>query len=239
MTDTHTPQEISVTPASIVRKLWIAMILLVLASVFGQVSTYVFGHGSLLGLVRLFNVDRENNIPTFFSAFLFILAALLILSVVKLEKKQKPRLTFFWLTLCLGFFYIAYDELFPIHEGWKAPDLGAFGQGLSNSNPFKWVVPAALIVLVLSILFIKFFLRLPAKTRLTFFLAGFLYLLGSILSEFVGGLYLESHGGANLTYSLITTVEESLEMSGIILFIQGLLGYMAEKHLRLKFTRFE
>ena len=43
----------------------------------------------------------------------------------------------------------------------------------------------------------------------------------------LGGYYYELHAGENLTYSLITTLEESLEMLGLILFIRALLDYLS------------
>ena len=46
---------------------------------------------------------------------------------------------------------------------------------------------------------------------------------GAIGVELIGGRYLELHGVENLTYAMITTVEESLEMAGVIIFIWALL----------------
>ena len=43
----------------------------------------------------------------------------------------------------------------------------------------------------------------------------------------LGGHYYELHGRENLSYSMITTLEESLEMLGLILFIRALLDYLS------------
>ena len=45
--------------------------------------------------------------------------------------------------------------------------------------------------------------------------------------ELPGAYYSELYGRENLTYSLITTLEESLEMLGLILFIRALLDYLS------------
>lgn len=54
--------------------------------------------------------------------------------------------------------------------------------------------------------------------------------------ELVGGHYAELHGSDNLTYHLIATLEESLEMAGVITFIWALLVYIADHYgdLRLR-----
>jgi hypothetical protein len=43
------------------------------------------------------------------------------------------------------------------------------------------------------------------------------------------------HGLKNLTYVMLTTVEESLEMAGVIVFIWGLLVYLADNHKEVQF----
>lgn len=50
----------------VTRALGAAAALLLLAGIGGQVSAFFLGHESLKGLVRLFDLDAEMNIPTFF-----------------------------------------------------------------------------------------------------------------------------------------------------------------------------
>jgi hypothetical protein len=61
---------------------------------------------------------------------------------------------------------------------------------------------------------------------------------GGIGCELIGGWFAELHGTANLTYATITTVEESLEMAGVIIFIWALLVYIADNYKEVRF-RFE
>jgi hypothetical protein len=54
--------------------------------------------------------------------------------------------------------------------------------------------------------------------------------------ELIGGDYWDTHGGkVTLGYILIATVEEALEMAGVILFIYGLLTYLADKYSEVRF----
>ena len=133
-----------------------------------------------------------------------------------------------WAVLAFWFLGVAYDEAFRVHELLIVP----FRQLLGNSNLgifyFAWVIPGFALILALALFFLKFLLRLPASTRTKFILAAALYIGGSLGLELVGGSYAEVHGLENLTYNLIATVEESLELSGLILFIYALLTYITD-----------
>ena len=54
--------------------------------------------------------------------------------------------------------------------------------------------------------------------------------MGAIGFELIGGLQADVHGSKNLTYALITTTEELLEMLGIALFI-----YALNQHINVRF----
>jgi hypothetical protein len=60
-------------------------------------------------------------------------------------------------------------------------------------------------------------------------ISGFVYVLGAIGFEMVGGWYFEAHNDKpDLVYELITMVEESLEMIGLVTFIYALMVYITE-----------
>jgi hypothetical protein len=71
--------------------------------------------------------------------------------------------------------------------------------------------------------------------------AATLLIGGAIGIELVGGRYAELHGSEHLTYSMIVTLEESLEMAGVIVFIYALLKYIADnyKEVQFRFDDFE
>jgi hypothetical protein len=95
---------------------------------------------------------------------------------------------------------------------------------------FAWVIPYALAVLVIGVLYLRFVWSLAARTRALFICAGSVYLAGALGFESVGGWYFSLHGEIeDLTYSLLVAAEEFLEMSGIILFIYALLDYLRDQ----------
>jgi hypothetical protein len=227
--------QVSLNPSSIARGLGAVAFLLVLASTGGQLTAYLTGHMRVYGLVRLFNVDAEQNIPTFFSTLLLLFAALLLAVITILKRKQTASYVTHWAILSFGFLFMATDEACSFHEQLVAPVRKLLGGGNLGVFYYAWVIPGIALVLVLALFFIKFLLHLPVKTRLTFLMAAILYLGGAIGCDLIEGRYAELHGAHNLTFNMIATVEEGLEMAGAILFIWALLVYIADNYQEVRF----
>ena len=200
--------------------------MLVAASVAGQVMKYIFGHPTVYGLVPMFNVSHEQNIPTLFSVLLLITCSILLSLIFYLHRKQDAKLKMYWAILAIGFAYMAIDEFTELHENIGflfKPLIGSYSHGFLY---YSWVMPAMALMVFLAIFYTKFLFMLPKTTRINFIIAAIIYLTGLIGIEMPGGHYYELHGRENLSYSMITTLEESLEMLGLILFIRALLNYL-------------
>ncbi len=228
---------IRLNPSVVARALGVVAFFLVLASVGGQLSKYLLGHGHVYGLVKLFYVDMEKNIPTAFSVFLLLCATLLLAFITLLKNNQKDRDVIRWAILTFGFIFMALDEAWSVHEALVKPMRGLLGGGQFGIFYFAWVIPAIAFVGVIGLFFVGFLMRLSAKARRNFLISAAVYLGGAVGFELIGGHYVELHGYESLTYSMLATIEESLEMAGSILFIYALLEYLADnyKEVRLQF----
>lgn len=224
---TNKPNQVILTSSKLIRSLSFIALLLILASIGGQISKYLLGHGYLFGLVQFLNVDKEQNLPTAFSAFLLLFSAALLFLLSIIKKNSKDLYYFRWKLLSYGFLFIAFDEAFVIHERITIPLRNLFGDVNLGFFYFAWVIPYILILLVVFILFYRFFFHLPKTTRFTFFISACFYVGGAVGFEFIEGQYAELNGMDNMVFSIMTTIEESLEMAGVILFIRGLLDYIA------------
>jgi hypothetical protein len=227
--------EITVNSAVVAGSLAAIALLLNGISFTGQLIKYILGY-DINRFLPLFDVSLELNIPTFFSLLILLFASLLLLIIALLQAKQQKHDVSKWLILSLGFLYIAYDDGFQVHE-----DLvGMIRPMLWNGNLgvfyYAWIIPVIPMVFILALFFWKFLFRLPSVTRITFVLAAICYLGGSIGFEMIGGYYDELHGGFNsLTYNLISTMEETMEMIGVIIFIYGLLVYLGSNFQTVQF----
>jgi hypothetical protein len=207
------------------RALGMVALLLVLFSIGGQFSTYMLASPVLAGLAPAFYVDVEHNIPTYFSVVLLLIAASLLAAIATRNRKQGMAHVSEWVVLSVGFSFMAIDEAFQYHERLNLPIGALLGDGNLGVFYYPWVIPGIALVFVLGLYFLRFLQHLPATFRSRFLLAAILYLGGAIGVELVGSHHAGLHGSENWTYSMIATLEESLEMAGLIMFVWALLDY--------------
>jgi hypothetical protein len=216
-------------PGVVARVLTATAVFVVLLSTVFQVIKYVFHHDEVMGLVSLTFVDNERNIPTLFSVLDLALASLCLAVVAALTRKNGRPDFSKWVVLSVGFLYLAFDEALSLHERMSAPIKSFFGGRDVGFHHTYWAIPGLAGVIVLGLYFLKFLFRLPARTRILFVLAGAIFVGGAVGVEMLSGDYYEVHG-YGLGYSMIATIEESLEMAGVILFIYAILDYLAREY---------
>lgn len=184
-------------------------------------------------VVRLAWVDGEANIPAWYSSSLLLLCALLLAAIAVAQKHQGGSHVVHWLVLSLIFAFLSLDETAQLHELSIRPLQDLFG--LTGFLHYAWIIPAGLCVALFVLGYLSFLARLPARTRRLFLLAGAIFVGGAIGVEAVSGKHASLHGERNLTYHLIITVEELLEMAGVVIFIYALLDYISRQFAKLGF----
>ncbi|MGB7925671.1 MAG: hypothetical protein WCF57_20700 [Pyrinomonadaceae bacterium] len=207
----------------------VVVLFLTIASLAGQFSKHVLGHDHLRGLVPLFNVNTEGNLPTWYTSFAILLCAVLLFVIARARKSEGDRYSFHWMLLALIFLYISVDEGAGVHD---ALDFSLPSIGYLNSAPrYIRMLPVAILLLVFGFIYLKFLFYLPARTRLLFIVAGTLYVGGAFGMGFVMERYATRHGWDNMTLEMLAALEEFMEMIGIVIFIYALMSYM-ETHLK-------
>lgn len=231
--------EISLSRQTIIRVLIATTFLLLVASTAGQVARHVFGHPGLMGVVPLFYVDQEGNIPTFFSASLLLYASLLLALISRLEKKSNNSRWRQWTILAFALLYMAIDEASEIHELLQTPAKWLIGrQNAKGVLTYAWVLFGITFILAFVLSYLKFFFSLPSRTRKQFFAAAAVFLSGGLGMELVESYYVGTYGRETFGQSIIVTVEEGLEMAGVIILINALLTYIHScyEDVRLRFA---
>lgn len=186
--------------------------------------------------LHYFNFDRESNFPSLYSFLTLGFCSYLLTIITVIKQQNKAKYVRQWRTLSLIFLFLAIDENCSIHEFLipvtrKIIDVrGVFY--------FAWVIPASILVVIFLIAFRKFVFNLPNKTRNLFILAGSVYLFGALGLELVGGYLVDTSGFYTVKYAVVSTVEELLEMFGIVIFIYALLSYIQSylEKLRVSFS---
>jgi len=210
----------------IVRYLGVIIIILTIAHVSGQFIKLRTSDPIAHGLIAMFNVDLESNVPTYFSSLMLLIISVLLGIIAQYKNKTKGPYFIHWTLLSIAFLFLSLDEAAGFHEGIS----GSIRTQWDASGYFQypWVIPGIFLVLIFVILFFKFWLNLPQKTRMLFLVSGVIYISGAIGIELISGKYAYIHGEDNLVFNMIIMIEEFLEMSGCLCFIYALLRYIEE-----------
>lgn len=223
---------ISISPKRTLRVLGLIILTL---SCFSLVINFIrcfLGRGGLWGVSRLFDVDVENNIPTWYASVTLLICAGLLALITQCKRQQGDRFIKQWHWLSLIFLWMSIDEAASIHELFIRLDVPIEADGFFR---YTWVVPAMGILIVLGLMYWKFLVTLPKLTKRLFLLAGTLYISGALVMEMIGGKYQQivgiqlpvavanNSGFTGMGMALILTLEEALEMCGVAVFIYALL----------------
>jgi hypothetical protein len=228
---------ISLNPQKTVFILGTVVLFLILSNIVGLISKYYLRHDYVFGLIPLFDLDGEGNIPTYFSSAIILLSAGLLAIIFVLKKRQDVGDHRYWAGLSGIFLFLSIDEFACIHERLIFPlknFLNTYGVLY-----FAWVIPYSILLFILVLLYHRFIFSLPLPVRRLFIVAGLVYIGGALGFELIGGYYFDLNGARKvLLYEIITMVEESLEMAGILIFIYALIQYAgsAVSNINLKIS---
>ncbi len=222
---------IRVSPAKVAVVLSLVVLAVSVASLTGQYLKPGLAHNELaLKVIAKLNLDKEvNDLPTWYQSSTLLVSSVLLLVIGLARRELKDKDAKYWGLLSLIFLFLSLDEAVSIHEQMTMPLRTTFH--LEGFLFLSWVIPASFLVAVLGIVLSRFLFRLPSSTRNLMILSALIYLGGALGVEMVGANYMFMMNnppdiGSNFTYAIITTVEEFLEMTGIVVFIYCLLTYL-------------
>ncbi|MBL3657625.1 hypothetical protein [Fulvivirga sediminis] len=216
--------KVTLHPLKVLRTLITCVILLLILSIVGNIVKYTTEYPDLEEhVIRLIDFDTEQNIPSYFSSLLLLSVSVLLIYIARSKKASSYYKQ--WFGLGLIFAFLAIDEAVSIHEILIGPMRYFFN--LDGMFYYAWVIPYGIIFLLIGIYYIKFLFSLPKSYTKKFIVSAAIFLLGALGMEMVGSSYVSSNGGKDLTYGLLCTVEETLEMVGMSYFIYTLLSYMS------------
>lgn len=160
---------------------------------------------------QLFDVDTENNLPTWFSGFVLSIAALWTWLLADHKREAADRWALHWRVLAVGLFVMSLDEIAGLHESFN------------SVTETTWAIPGGILAMVIGLSYFPFLWNLPTATRNAFAVAGLLFVSGAVGVEMIGAPMVEDA----MPYNLVTVVEEGLEMFSVIYFLSALLKHMA------------
>jgi len=209
---------ITVHPKVVIKVLSAIAIFLALTNVFTNFVKYVRGDRIFYGLIPLFQLSAENGIPAFFFGCLSLLNAVLLLLIWQARRTNaEPQII--WVFLAGLFLLFAFNELFSVHE--HLVKLVMRTLGISGLLYFAGGIISGMALL--AYLFFQVWRRLNKRVKLWLALSAITYVSGAVAFAIVGSVHHLANGGeGDLIYGVLDTIEESLEMAGLIMFAYSL-----------------
>ena len=224
---------VSLPPRTVLRALLVAAAALAAVNLTLQ-SIHFLTPLHMPRLVRLFDLAREGNVPTWVQSYTLLGCGALAALVAFAEWQHRSPFRVHWALTALFCVYLSADEAASIHEMAVRPLRSAFHTG--GLLYYPWIVVGAAAALAVAVASHRFIRSLPPRTRRTVIIAAVVYVTGALGVEALGGMYAETHGQRNLTYGLITTVEETLEMAGMSIAAFALLEYLRDHIGRIRLS---
>jgi hypothetical protein len=177
-----------------------------------------------------FDIDREGSIPTWYASALLLVCSMLAYTTAGNSARAGKDFRLHWYLLAFLFLVMSVDEVARLHEllGGRLGSPGTelmWDWGLVGKVYFDWVLPVAILVIIVVVLYLPLFFFLPWQLKLLLALGAIAYVGGALGLETMSGSYVIEHGQDTLAYHEISVVEESLEILGLLFASFGLLWY--------------
>ena len=218
--------EISFRPETILKFASLVICGLIVLSTLSQLYLYLIPGYKYTKLISFFYVDKESNLPTFYSSLALLFCSVLLAIIAKSKYKNYDKYRHYWKFLSLIFLYLSIDENAKIHE-MTAATVRSF-LNVSGFLYYAWVIPAIILFSLFALIYLKFVLSLPKKIRFLFIFAAAIFVSGAVGIEMIEANFRLIEGKHNLTYAIMATVEETFEMVGIAIFMYALLKYLQQ-----------
>lgn len=178
---------------------------------------------------KAFHFEEEKNIPTYFSVILLFLAAQTFF-VIRLLHQSQPiaYVKHYWTQMSLIFLLLSIDEMVRLHERMGYITRNFLPVEATGFFRYAWVVPMMGILFVFGLYSIKFLMNIPKQLRNGYIVSGGMYVLGAVGMEMVSAKLATISDLEKIYYFLAMSIEESLEMTGIILLLYFNLNYINE-----------
>ncbi len=169
-----------------------------------------------------FHRDFDLSIPAWFSVQPIFLAAAITGGLARREKRRGGPDAWRYALLAGVLLFLSADESAGLHEL-----LGTAMRermNLSGLLSIGWMIPVGIAAAPVGVCMLSLLFRLPARLRNAMILGGFVYVLGAAGMEMLAGPFAEAGNGQGIEFFTLMTIEECLEVAGMLLCIQAVSG---------------
>lgn len=209
------------------------MAIIVIFHIIGCIVYYTSEDYTQYVFIDIFDLGYEENVPAIFSSLLFFINSTLLLFLWHRHKQLKNADHWYWLGLSVLFLFLGFDEGARLHE--KLGDKVEPYVDATGYFYFPWFIPYMIVFAFLVALYFRFYLRLERSLQIRFFVAAFVYLTGAVGVEVISANEASENDTTTVTYVVLYSIEEILEMSGLIFFIDTLFRQAQQYEVTIKF----
>ena len=223
--------EIRVSPLRVALFLAAIAVLLLIAHLAAEAVEKAFGESLPDRATAIWSLDEENNIPTWYASMLLALVGLALAFVGLMKYQERDRHYWQWFAIALIPLFLSLDDMAQLHEALSDPLSEEYGFG--GLLRWAWIVVAAPVVAVLTVLFLPFLFRLPRRTALLLLAGAGITFSGGVVLEMFEGWSFDSSGGGGAIFFSLVTVQETMELIGSIIALYAVIDYVGGSHSEL------
>jgi hypothetical protein len=173
------------------------------------------------------DVNAEASIPTWYAAVALFAVSVMLGVIAAAARRQGRPFSLQWALLAIGFGLLSLEGIIGVHS-----QVTKVLRRLADATDGPWLLIGLggigiVALIVAAALFGRWFVALPRRWRTWFAIGGLVYLAGVLGSDAIGDYIASTFGDTSLMYILVLTIEEALEMTGVLIFIVLLLQYIA------------
>ena len=219
---------LSVPVRRLATALAVVIVVMCAASFIGEVvSDFVIVENKYVDrIAEWIDVNREGSIPTWYATITLAACAVLLgLIAIDSLRHRKPY-PWHWAALAVIFGLLSLEEILGVHS----EATGRLREIVSITDGPGYAIALVVIGLVglaiVALVFGRFYLWLPSRWRTWFTIAAVIYVTGVFASDAIGDYLITAAGEPTLAYDVVLTIEEALEMTGVLIVLVMLLEYI-------------
>ena len=216
--------------------------LVVCALVFAHIAAMVYYHEVAIGkfyddpdrvrwyMIDIFDLDTEASFGTYYSAIALLFVGRLLWQHAKITKRRGEIWCWWWFVLAVGFHWLSIDEIMAGHEVLNEHKSVVARE--TGEDRVRWTADGAVVAGFVGVAFLPFLWQLRWRLAIFSILGGALYLGGALGVEQATDKYQDWGMLGTTEYLMWVALEEGMEMMGPVVFLAGLLPYLADDKAR-------
>ena len=231
-----TQSDIRIIPAKILKALLLIIFVILALHLVSLVMKFGFDAVTGYGFITLFDLNTEANIPTYLSSALMTFCAIFMVLIYVNHKELATPWYRYWAFLALIFAIMSVDEIAQLHERSIEPLKHLFGIISGDLLTNAWVILAFVFLPLMALVYLRFLMAMESRSALLFIASGIVFVSGVVGVEIISGVMKGLYSTASLAFAISTTVEETLELLGLALFVYALTDYAARQRNVWRFS---